>query len=178
MDKCSARVRTQGHPQADTQGHPQLGGHSRPPTCRRTHETHVRPQNSKTHKIYVLFKKKKLFIVPVVAKRLYLYYFRLHYCLIKLVLFAAFEATLTSKLKSELSLLASMNFYSVNCASNILNPVGASIQASDFPSATVGDSPDSARIHFTPTTTTTRRNSLVWSAGGASQTRLYSAVTW
>jgi len=37
----------------------------------------------------------------------------------------AAEVILTSKFKSDLSLLVLMNFYFVNCASKILNPVGA-----------------------------------------------------
>jgi len=39
----------------------------------------------------------------------------------------AAEAILPSKFKSELSSLVLMNFHSMNCASKILNPVGASV---------------------------------------------------
>ena len=57
-----------------------------------------------------------------------MYDFRLRYRLIKLILLTASEAILTSKFKSELSLVASMNFRSVNCASKILEHVSASVR--------------------------------------------------
>lgn len=110
------------------------------PTSRRTQR--ARPQNWKTI-LYYFLKEKVVRLASGgkmqncwITETNVIRYFKSVYCIhtllyqchiscLGMIKSVASEAILTSRFKSEMSLLVLMNFYSMNCASKILKPMDA-----------------------------------------------------